>query len=115
MADLAVLAGLPLREVAALDEDEYTALYNAVVDNAKMKTWRTSEELMAVLIDTINALRAELRSGVPVIQIERSMQIQQPDPFPRPEWVNGGHGSSDEGTTVVLSPRDLARKMMKKR
>lgn len=102
VADLAVAARMSFREVADLDEDEFYALRDAVIDRRETDAWDQSTELLATLVDEIAALRAELSAGLPVIQVKKQRHVDQPRPYPRPK-------PEGEVTEIIVRPGELAR------
>jgi hypothetical protein len=112
VATLAVAAHAGFREVAELDEDEFVALQNAVMAQHRQRAWTHDTEALATLVDTVNALRLELASGIPVVLVKKSDRPEDPEPYPRPAWIAAASGTST-GDTLVIHPRDLGRRLMK--
>lgn len=80
-----------------------------MIERERIKSWTQTDELLATLVDAVNALRAELATGLPVVTVKKLKAPKQPDLYPRPEWVE----DQSEGADVIeMRPRDLARKMM---
>lgn len=92
-----------------MDEDVYLAFRSAVIERERIKSWGQAEELLATLVDAVNALRAELATGLPVVTVKKLKAPSQPDLYPRPEWVED---TSEDADVIVMRPRDLAHKMM---
>ena len=59
-------------------------------------------ELLATLIDSVNWLRAELAAGIAVVQVKRTHSPHDPEPYPRPSWVE--RSAASDGV-MVIHPR----------
>lgn len=100
--------GAPLASILSLEEDEWEALSQALVEKQQRDSWGNSEELMASLLERLDTLLAFAESGLPVIQVEKSRKMRKPTEVPRPAWLEEAEAEEREAATPALSLKDFA-------
>jgi hypothetical protein len=84
---LAVAAGLNPRAVADFDEDEFRSLDAAVRARERHASWTNVNEILATCVEALSAIHARLEAGIATVSVQHTKEIEEPEPYPRPEWV----------------------------
>ena len=92
--------------MADLDEDEFYALDRAVRDRLRDESWTNTHELLATIAHAIWQVSARLDAGVPVGMVAQLPKPEEPEQYPRPEWIKAQEKDHDDGVVVVRHVRD---------
>lgn len=108
MTRLAVATGLDPRVVADLDQDEFNALAEAVLDEDRRNAWTATNEALAAVVEALWMILARLEAGIGVVEVRQTKRPKDLGRYPRPDWIKP---RDPDGVVVVTHVGDALRMM----